>query len=369
MSKYRFLIGSLMAVAFLMTLASCGGDGTEDDGTSTENDFAALLDNQINNVIIPTMEAYEASTADLVVAADGFSNNTNEETLATLRAAFRDAYSTYQAVAVHEYFINSNLSVVSTTNLYPIDTVLLSQFIADESYNFNSNSQQRATGFPALDFMLYNSQDVVSYFEEDQKRMSFMLELVSFIDSKATDLVEQWSAENLIDGFINSGGTGLGSSISAQLNGSLVYYETDIRENKIGIPIGRLGPNDSPIEEDPQKIEAYYQSQFAGNEDFTLSLVRMAIDEMENIYIGRGQNNQNGQGYDDLLIARGDEGAAIDTDIKSQFDIIYAEIENRTGISGNDDLYTKVQRLVTLYKSDMFPILNIQDADGANDGD
>ena len=46
-----------------------------------------------------------------------------------------------------------------------------------------------------------------------------------------------------------------------------------------------------------------------------------------------------------------------------------SKIEGRTSISGNTDLYDTIQGLITIMKSDLFPLLNIQDADGKNDGD
>ena len=59
----------------------------------------------------------------------------------------------------------------------------------------------------------------------------------------------------------------------------------------------------------------------------------------------------------------------VDTDIKNQFQSIYTAIANRNTISGNDELYNEIQGLITLFKADLLPILNVQDADGANDGD
>ncbi|MBX2876518.1 MAG: hypothetical protein KTR30_30640, partial [Saprospiraceae bacterium] len=190
--------------------------------------------------------------------------------------------------------------------------------------------------------------------------------LINDMQERADRLVSSWSG-SLKSNFISNGGTQLGSSISVQLNESLVYYEDNIRENKVGIPIGRLGPNDSPIPADAKKIEGYYQSLFDGNETFTLALLKAAIEEMEDLYLGETSKETNGQGYDDLLIAR--EQSSLNEDIKAQFSTIYALIANRNSISGDESLYTGIQALVTLYKSDLFPVLNVQDADGANDGD
>ena len=147
----------------------------------------------------------------------------------------------------------------------------------------------------------------------------------------------------------------------------MVYYEDHVRENKVGIPIGQLGPNDSPIPADATKIEAYYQSLHDGNDLFSLTLLKASIEEMEDIYHGETSQNINGQGYDDLLESLAQY--SINIDIMDQYTAIYNEISNRTSISGDMNLYNSVQELVTLYKTDLFPSLNVQDADGANDGD
>ena len=56
---------------------------------------------------------------------------------------------------------------------------------------------------------------------------------------------------------------------------------------------------------------------------------------------------------------------------QAQFQAIYSEIDSRTSITedNNRELYDLIQGLVVIYKSDLLPVLNVQDADGANDGD
>ncbi|MEN0051162.1 MAG: imelysin family protein, partial [Bacteroidota bacterium] len=226
----------------------------------------------------------------------------------------------------------------------------------------------RANGFPAIDFMLYGSDDVLAYFEADSKRLAFLKALVNDMKIKADALVDRWTG-NLKTNFVGNGGTQLGSSISVQLNESLVYYEVHVRENKVGIPIGLLGPNDSPIDPDASKIEAYYQAVSEGNENFALELLKATVEEMEDMYLGEAADGTDGDGYEDLLLAR--EQSEIDASIKAQFQNIYNEIASRTTVStaGNRSLYNAIQEIVTLYKSDLFPVLNVQDADGKTDGD
>ncbi|MEM6725717.1 MAG: imelysin family protein [Bacteroidota bacterium] len=359
---------SLLSYIFLLLLAvsftACSNDSGEDE--PTETDFTNLLTNQVNQVIVPTMEAYQSSMEGLVDAVNGFASTSDANNLSALRAAFQDAYLAYQAAAVHNYFATANQALVTTSNLFPVDVTLLEELIENETYNFSTTAQEKANGFPAIDYLLYGPADVLTFFDEDDKRLAFLQALVNSMKAKADVLVDQWTG-NLRTAFIGNGGTEIGSSVSTQLNEATVYYELRIREDKVGIPIGRLGPNDSPIAADPTKIEAYYQSLFADDESFTLSLVRAAIEELEDLYLGSTATDVNDQGYDDLLLAR--DQASVDTDIKAQFEAIYNEIASRSSISGDEDLYNAVQGMVTLFKSDLFTVLNVQDADGMVDGD
>ena len=95
-------------------------------------------------------------------------------------------------------------------------------------------------------------------------------------------------------------------------------------------------------------------------------MTRAAIAEMEDIYLGTGVSG-NGIGYDDLLLDI--DQVSLDEDIKAQYEEIYNQIDSRARILGDENLYNSIQALVTLYKSDLFPVLNVQDADGSNDGD
>lgn len=352
--------------ALALGLSSCDSD---DDGTISPepqaSDYKDLLINQIDQVIIPTMELYQADIVGFSNKVSAVTSPIDESGLMSIRSAYRNAYISYQSAALHNYFSTSSTALVARSNLFPIDLSVLENLIQTESRNFNSTDHQRANGFPVLDYMLYGPANVVDYFNGDEKRLSFMKALINNMAERADNLVTQW--KNLRENFIDAGGTGLGSAISGQLNGSLVYYEDHIRENKVGIPIGRLGPNDSPIAADPSKIEAYYQSQFDGNESFTLELLKASIEEMQDLYLGENTSGIDGKGYDDLLVTR--NHSLVDDQIKTQFREVLDKINSRTSISGNDELYLSVQEIVTSFKSDLLPILNVQDADGANDGD
>ncbi len=333
------------------------------NNTPNENAFTELLSNQVNEVILPTFIDYYDQTSALSNAAHNLSLSISEQRITEFVEAYKNAYTAYQRAAVHNYFSTENQALVRNTNLYPIDIDVLNNLIENNLYNFSTTSQERANGFPALDYLIFGNESESFYelLSSSDKTVEFIIQLCSSINDRANRIVEDWSG-SLKDNFIQNGGTALGSSISVQLNNSLIYYEEHIRENKAGLPIGLIGPNDSPIPADPTKIEAYHNSVYEQSEDFTLLQLKTSVEEMENIYLGG-----IGQGYDDLLIERAHTD--LDQDIKDLFQQIYFEIEERQTITQNTELYETIQELVTLYKSDLLPILNVQDADGASDGD
>ena len=389
-------IGLLSVLVFSLVLVACDSDEPEppiptidpnpDPGVDPNPDpdpdpepgpvevnITNLLANQIDEVIIPTYQLYQEELDILLTEVESFVTDLmvdekpqGDAGLENVRESYEASYIAYQAAALHNYFATANSDLVNTTNLYPIDLSQLDEFIAEEAFNFNVTAQRRANGFPALDYLLYGNDDILAFYQEDPRRLTFLQALVTSMKERADLLVESWTG-SLRQDFVDNGGVELGSSVSVQLNSSIIYYEEHIRENKVGIPIGRIGPNDTPIEPDATKIEGFYQSLREGNGDISLVLLRASIEEMEDLYLGTTSSGEDDIGYDDLLRER--DLSAIDTDIQVQFEEIYNQINNRSSISGDEELYNSIQGLITLYKSDLFPVLNVQDADGSNDGD
>ncbi len=339
--NYKALKRIHLYITFLLiTLFSCNSTTTN---PPTQNSFVELLTNQVDNIIIPTLLDYQENINELNNSIQTISLNSNDQDIIILKQAFEKAYTSYQAAAVHNYFAVENQSLISNTNLFPIDEISLENFIANNSYNFSTTAQERANGFPALDYMIYSNGEIgfLSYLQEDVNRLPFMIKLIASMKVRADRIVDTWTG-NLRQNFIDNGGTALGSSVSVQLNNTVIYYEEHIRENKVGLPVGLIGPNDSPIPPDTTKIESYYKASSSGTEEFTLSLLRSAIEEMEDIYLGLDD-----KGYDDLLFERDHQD--IDEDIKELYTRIFNTIDNRESITGDDELYLVVQELVTIY--------------------
>ena len=357
MKYYSALI--ITALILSAVVSSCSDSNSTDDPTTT-NDFELLLMHQVDSIIIPATVNFSSKMNILLDAVNEWSDTNDDRQVAIVRSAFKDAYRAYQRVAVHNYFATNNQGIIRY-NLFPIDTTILNQLIEQRSYKFNSSTQDRATGFPALEYLLFGEPQANGSYTSGQPKYDFILTLTTHLRDKALAIRDSWQG-NLRQNFIDNGGTQLGSSISVQLNESLLYWERHVRENKVGIPIGRLGPLDSPIEADATKREARYISEMDGDDQFALEMVRLATQEMQAIFHAGTTN-----GYDALLQQRNQPSIA--NEIDNRYTAVYDAIANRNTITGDEVLYNAIQSIVTVYKSDLLPLLNVQDADGANDGD
>jgi len=361
-TKFKLVLIALLSVTSVI-IFSCEDDINIGDDTSS-NGYENLLMNQFDNVIVPSMTKLQTSLSDLQTVVSTFKTSINESNYNAVVEKFDSAYIAYQ-IASPSYYRNVNIA--NGWNEFPLDTTTAKTYIENQSYSFSPSNQKDAGGFPMLDYLLFNASDAVAYFNEDSKRIDLLDTLVKLMYEDITSDVTQTVSQR--ERFLASGGVNIGSSISTQLNRSLIYYEAKVREAKVGIPIGLLGPNDTPFDADTTKIEALYRSGKLGNKTYSLKLLKAAIKGMENIYLGRDLSGDDGYGYDDLLLSLGNE--AEDTEVKAAFAALYTQIENTTKISDEDDqtLYDKVQAIITEFKEELLPALNVQDTDGANDGD
>lgn len=328
-----------------------------------EVSISNVLTNQVDGVIIPTFQNYLNEMNQLLSQVDQFvtdirldSKPQGDGGLGVVADAYIEAYTAYQAAAAHHYFATVSNDLINTTNIYPIDPDLLNDLVLNQSFNFNSTVQQEANGFPALDYLLYGSDDLVADLQDEPERLGFMLELVTAMRDGAELLVMSWTGP-LRDDFTNSIGLESGSSISQQLNGVVRYLENHIRDNKIGFVIGR-GSEDNSIDPNPRHREGFFQSRIDDSDDISLGLLRAAIEEMEDIYLGATETGGEGLGYEELLIDG--KQTILDVAIKDQYDLIYDIIDGSTSISTDDVLYNSVDDLIILYRSQLLPALNIQ---------
>jgi len=357
----------IVITTLLLSLFFVACDDIKSDDGSSDSSYDQLLSDEYDYVILASLENLENKLADLKTSSSDFISNYNQTNYDDLVEKYDSAYLAYQLAAPNTGFFINGLD--DLFNKFRIDTTTAKTLISNNSYSFTSSSQENANGFPMLDYLLFSDSDPLAYFQADSKRGNLLDTLVGYLYTQISSV--KTNASNSKNAFLEAGGTDVGSSVNSQLNKMLDYYEAGIRENKVGLHIGLEGPNDSRnTDPDTSDIEAQFRGYADGDQSQAIALLRRAIQGIENIYLGRGLDGTDYQGYDDILKTLGDKD--IDSDIKAQFVTIYTEIDSKTKLNDYDDrdLYDKVQALVTIFKNDLFQALNVTENDElGNDGD
>lgn len=352
-------IFSFVFVAALLLFSGCD-DGMGGTQSPCESDFdqQALFSQLANGLILPGYAALELSTINLHAAAFNFAEAPSTTALAEVRSAFETAYLRWQDVAQFGFGPAETVALRATFNNFPLNIDDLKAKITDEDYDF-TNPNTFDKGFPALDYLLYGlgegeSAAIVAQFE-DALYATFLTKQTSFMAEAAKSVSDVWKS-TYRDQFVASEGTAAGASLSQIINGLNEHYEM-IKRDKIGIPSGvvTLGFTN------PDKVEA----PFSG---LSLALAERALLAAEQLYLGIGQDGQNGPGLDDYLEAVNatKEGESLNIRIQQQFEAAKSALAAvpeplRTTVDEDNDLavtaYNEITKQIVNIKTDMPSVL------------
>jgi len=363
--NYKSLV---LILALFVTLISC--DKTEPN--KVDFDRTALLNNYANKVILPRYELLQAKSTALHDAALNFEANINQANLDLLRADFQATYLVWQACSSVEFGPAGMETLKLVFNTYPVDRNKILTNIASASYNLDAAQQIDAIGLPALDYLLYgtnnNDQEILNTFTNQSAAINYLLDLTSQLKNKSSSVYAQWNT-TYSNTFINANGTDVGSSLSLLINEMNLDFEKFIRDGKIGIPLGKRSLGNPQVD----KLEAYYSRE-------SLVLVKESVQRLEELYSGTSLEGVNGLGLDDYLDAvnASNNGQDLSLLISNQFAAIQLSLDaiNRNlndAIINNpsqvDDVYNKMQQLIVYFKVDLASNLGVLISYQDNDGD
>lgn len=349
-----------------------GGDSSKD-----EFDRRAMLTHLADNLIIPAYNNYQVLFAEMKAAADAFAAAPDVAKLSTLRQKWRAAYTGWQQVELYSFGPADQVLLRNYSNIYPADVALLRSYVSSGSYDLEALTNNKVQGFPALDYLLNgvgaNDTEIVNVYTsgaDAAKWKKYLGDVVNTMSTKTNKVVADWKG-SYRQQFINSDGTGAGSSLSLMVNEYIMNFERFLRSGKFGIPAGVMSGTPAP-----EKVEALY------SKDLGITLAKTALEASRNFYLGKAFNaGASGPGLYSYLQALGKNNANIATlagSIESQFDAIEAKM-NTLGNSiyaaiannRNDVLavYDELQKQVRLLKVDMASAIGITISYTDNDGD
>lgn len=343
----------------------------DDEDTEVSFDKTAMLTNYADALIIPNFQNAKSALDSLVQYYSTFSQNINEPNLLQVRQKFLIAYVQFQHISTFEYGPAENELIRMNFNTYPADTTQIQNNILSGTYDFNLASNIDAKGLPAIDFLLYgrnlSNTQIVSLFMTTPNRLTYISNCLTEMQNKLNVVVSSWNS-GYRNTFISSTGSEIGSSLGVLVN--QLNFELDLLKNaKIGIPLGKKSLGVIY----PEKCEAYYANSVS------VELAKECLANIENTYLGRSKNGNDGLGLDDYLEALKAQhiSGTLNVAIKNQFAVTKAKLAVvaeplSASIVNNpadvDAAYMELVKLLVLLKTDMPSAMGIvityQDGDG-----
>jgi predicted lipoprotein len=365
---------SLFLAAVLLTVAAC--DKPKPNDKTDSFDKQSMLSNIGENLIVVSYGKMRRETDSLDARRASFLKAPNAKNLAELQEQFLKAYVQYQSVSTYEVGPADAELYRANLNTFPCDTAQIRSKIANGDFSISA-ADIDAKGFPAIDYLLFdvqlNNNTVLKRFTSDanaENALNYLSILISEIAQKTRTIHSGWSAsgENYLSVFSSNTGSNTGSSIGMLVN--QFCFDLEILKNaSIGIPAGKRSLGTLF----PEKTEGYYSGS-------SLTLAKMHLKNLDDLYHGNSTVKDNGIGFDDYLIHIGamygnsplnEVITAKFKAAKEKLDLVPETLAKSltTHSAAIDAAYNELQQLVVLLKVDMTSSLGIQITYQDNDGD
>tara|TARA_B100000963_G_scaffold297131_1_gene268519 strand:- start:68045 stop:69253 length:1209 start_codon:yes stop_codon:yes gene_type:complete len=358
--------------------SSSDDETTTEDSSSSDNsesqtfDRKALLTNWANNIIIPLYDNFNINLNLLSDEVTKFNETPNLDNLKLVREKWLNAYKSWQHVEMFNLGKAEETYFQSKMNVYPSDKERIERNLTSETYSLDNPNNNDAQGFPALDYMLYGTDEsdekiIEKYSLENKKYNTYLSSLVNKMVSNTSVVVNDWNQNK--ETYINSTENTSTSSINKITNDFIYYYEKLFRANKIGIPAGVFSGSKLP-----DRVEGYYSKIYS--KDLALE----AMSAIENFFVGKKYNSEDkGESLESYLNFLNSEknGSSLSKSITDQFKVAKETIDklnNDFASQVNEDnnkmlvAYDEIQKGVVFMKTDMLQSLSISvdyvDADG-----
>ena len=307
------LIGVITGTLFLMS-SSCNNKPAP---PTDDFDRAALLSNVSQHIIIPNYTELNSLAADFKTSVSEFTETPNVTNLNSLKDDWMNLYKQWEHCKMFDFGPALDHSLLRRLNSFPSDTVKIEENIAANAYNLAVSAQTYAQGLPAFDYLLFHKENTEIIAELDDSRKSYMIALADMIQSKVQSVNNDWVTYQTT--FNQSTGNDASSSTSLLVNEMNKDFER-IKNLKFKFPLGT---------DVLQMVQAKYIETRYSKNAFNLALEN--TKGIQNLYLGVASNGSNGIGFDDYLIALGENGTLVNTNTSNDFNELISYFENYDG--------------------------------------
>lgn len=394
----------------LLSITSCSKEG---DSKSSDNfNRKPILENWVNNIIIPAYSNFETKLSELVTAESTFVNTPNESSLGDLQLKLLEAQKAWQHVAMFEFGKAEELNYRLFMNTYPIDnetSVSIDDSNEDESnitdnltgkfkvrnndkdgnfvsyeekdlsissIDFSLISRADEQGFPMLDYLINGVADsnsgIVSFYKDNSNNdnhKQYLTKVINRMENLTNQVVLYWNT-NASSVIANSGSSAT-ASYDKLLNDFLNYFEQGLREPKIATPSGKRDNNPNI-----NAVESFYSSENSK------TLFLEAYIAVKNFYYGKAFNNNTTNVSNEVVSVQDYLGylnaTAYDTEtrttknltefIDERWSVVDAQVETLdndfvTQIQNDKTLlfktFNELQKTIVLFKTNGFQSMSI----------
>jgi predicted lipoprotein len=369
----------LVAIAILSLIGfSCKKKST---GTSSGTD--PILLNIGNNIILPSYQSLATAVDSLDAAIIDFNASPDSAKLSNLRSSFKTTYIAWQSVSEYNYFgpAADAQPVLSSLNIFPASSSTIEANISSDNDNVNGVGNVAAKGFPALDYLLFNTDSatlLINYTTGTNaiNRQKYLAAVSADIKLEVNAVLNAWEPNggNYINTFVTGTGNNISSSLGLLINSIDQDFEL-LKNDRLGIPLGKI-PVGSVLPIQPTEVEAYYSG-------ISMQLINAQFNAIQGIYFGTGMQG-TGLGLNNYLTQAEQQkglkyngGLLSDTiriafttgasDLQAIPDPLSATIQ--TNPANANTAFAQMQYLVSLLKTDLPSDLMVSINYGDTDGD
>lgn len=368
--------GFALLLAFSLIFAGCKKSGPDDN---LDYNRERMLATYGEHVILPQYRVLNDKLILLDSSATAFINNPDQASLARLRQALYESWLSWQDVNIYEIGPAEQVLLRAQINTWPVDTSRVGSNIRDGGYNLEAASNLDAKGFPALDYLLNDSVTgtpaLVRFTgsPDAAARLNYLRDLIFDMKTLVQTVREGWepSGGNYLATFKENTGTDVGSSTGLLVNQFNLSFE-HLKNQRIGVPAGVKTAGIAR----PDQVECLYGG-------YSLALANQNLIAFKNAFWGtQGNGASSGSPYglgnalDDLGATHGEN--SLSKVIVDQFGIALDEMITlndplsdfvQSNQAGVELVYTELQKLVVLLKTDMPSEMGVQITYQDNDGD
>lgn len=340
-----------------------------------------MLIHWADNIIIPSYHNFKLKFDTMLTESEEFTALPSNESLASFRSAWVDAYAEWQKVELFEFGPADRYTLRNFFNIYPADVAGIDANILDPLANMDVPNSYPRQGFPALDYLINgvasDDNGIIEYYttgDDAAKRIAYLSKLIGRMNTLVTNVITEWNG-SYKDTFTSSTGLDIGSSTGIVVNAYVLNYERYIRSGKIAIPAGIVAGVSGTAY--PEKVEGYFKK------DISKLLAKNAEDATAGFFNGINVTTEaDGPSFKSYLDALGAKdsstGTLLSEIINDQFSVIdsklnllssnfYEEVLNNN--QAMKDTYTEMQKAVRLLKVDMTSAMSVTITYTDNDGD